>query len=738
MWHCVSLLFNESYTHWEQQFPMIRAGIILGIACCSVGFAAGAEPADTALPNTYWSFRPLQQPKPPVVRQQEWVQTPIDRFILREIESRELTPSGPADRRTLIRRATYDLTGLPPTPAEIEDFIRDSSPGAFERVIERLLASPAYGERWGRHWLDVVRYADTAGDNSDYPVPDLYKYRNWVIRAFQSDLPYDRFVQEQIAGDLMPAATPQERHEKVIATGYLANSKRFGSYEDARYPWHLTIEDTIDNLGRTFLALTINCCRCHDHKFDPLTSADYYSLYGFFSSTRYPWPGIELDKAPRDLAPLAPAELVAAHEKERKQQVAAFDAKLTKNETDKAIANEKLKATESIANENERKSKVTDLTRRLDALKHEMKSIQQERERIIRRPLPFETAYAVAEGKNDNNKKVGNASIQIKGDPERLGPEVPRGFPAILGGQKLSPKSNGSGRLQLAGWLSDPANPLTARVMANRIWQHHFGRGLVPTPSDFGRQGQPPSHPELLDYLAQRFIDHGWSIKAMHRLIMSSRVYQQSSSAESKAVSSRSIDVENRYLAHYPRRRLDAESIRDSLLSVSGLIDRSMAGVHPFPKPAAWDYTQHKPFKANYDSRHRSVYLMVQRIQRHPFLGLFDGADANAGTAHRTISTTPLQALYLMNDPFLAEATKRLAQRLCSEAESDENRVDHAFKLLYGRPADTEDHATMRSYLTTVRRRLQLMQIPLSSVEPLTWESVCRAMLINNEFMYVE
>src|SRR5262245_24092988 len=263
--------------------------------------SAVARPIDLARAKEFWSFRPVRDPPVPAVKDADWPLNPVDRFVLAKMEEKGLRPVPVADKRTLIRRATFDLTGLPPTPDEIDAFLKDESPNAYEKLIERLLASPAYGERWGRHWLDVVRYADTAGDNSDYPIPQAYRYRDWVIAAFNRDLPYDEFVRRQLAGDLMPARDERQRHDNLIATGYLANARRFGSYVDARYPWHLTIEDTIDNLGRTFLALTVNCCRCHDHKFDPLSSEDYYALYGFFQSTRYPWPGIELDKAPHDL-----------------------------------------------------------------------------------------------------------------------------------------------------------------------------------------------------------------------------------------------------------------------------------------------------------------------------------------------------------------------------------------------------------------------------------------------------
>src|SRR6266545_1058427 len=403
----------------------------------------------------HWSFQPVRAAVPPTVTETSWPLTPIDRFILANLETRKLRPVEVADRRTLIRRATYDLTGLPPTPEETEAFLRDDAPDAFARVLERLLASPAYGERWGRHWLDVVRYADTAGDNSDYPIPQMYQYRNWVIDAIGRDLPYDQFVRVQLAGDRIPADSEADRRKKIIATGYLANARRFGSYEDARYPWHLTVEDTIDNFGKAFLGVTLGCARCHDHKFDPFLAEDYYGLYGFFSSTRYPWPGIELDRVPKDLVPLAPAEVVAAEIKVRQQKLAEMDVAIKRLEASKAALEKALRGAA--------KGSEPGLKKQLDEALVAVKAARKERDQFAKRPLPYETAYAVIDGRNEPKKRigqVGDVRLQLKGDPDRPGKLVPRRFPLILGGQVLPTGIKGSGRLELARWLTDPANPL--------------------------------------------------------------------------------------------------------------------------------------------------------------------------------------------------------------------------------------------------------------------------------------
>ncbi len=702
-----------------------------------------ASRIDLEKAREFWSFRLVERPKVPQVRNpQNGSQNPIDAFILARLSSKGLKPSPPAGKRTLIRRATFDLTGLPPTPEEITDFLNDKSPDAFAKVVDRLLASPAYGERWGRHWMDVVRYSDTAGDNSDYPIPQMYLYRNWIIDAFNRDLPYDRFIRQQIAGDLLPHTDDADRRAKIIATGYLANTKRFGSYDDSQYPWYLTYEDQIDNLGRTFLGLTINCARCHDHKFDPISQTDYYALYGFFSSTRYPWPGIELDKVQHDFVPLGPPEKIAAIEKERRAKIAELDAKVKAAEAEKKGAEKELAAAEKIKDQVQKKAKIASGNRKVNALKQKIKAARQTLESYVKKAPQYETAYAVAEGKTAGKKKVGNACVQIKGDPERLGPEVPRRFPTVLGGQMLPKSEKGSGRLSLANWIADPKNPLTARVMVNRIWQYHFGTGLVKTASNFGSMGIPPTHPTLLDWLASEFVSptvnpkadgthqSAWSIKRMHRLIMLSSTYQQSSrddEANSK------IDVANDYLWKFDRRRLDAESIRDTLLAVGGNLDRTPGGQHPFPAMKGWNFTQHNPFKAVYETNKRSVYVMTQRFQRHPFFGLFDGADTNASTDHRLVSTTPLQALYLMNDPFVHAQARKFVERLKKEKTSGQDRIRQSYLLLYGRPPSTEEVSAAERYLAKLAR-----EHPGPRANDEAWESLARALFLSNEFVYVD
>lgn len=655
----------------------------------------------------FWSLRAIVVPAIPETREPGWSACEIDRFLQVRREAAGLSPAADAERRAWIRRATFDLLGLPPTPEELDAFVTDESPDAYSQAVDRLLSSPHYGERWGRYWLDVVRYSDTAGDNSDFPIPQMYRYRNWVIDALNRDLPYDEFVREQLAGDLLESDTTAARHQRLIATGYVANSRRFGSRVDD-YPQHLTIEDTLDNLGRAFLGVTINCARCHNHKFDPVSTADYYALYGIFHSTRYPWPGIELEQNQRDLVPLVPTEEAAPVFAARRQQRQALQSEVRRlqQERDAATGDARIELDKQLTDAKERVTNHDKL------------------------PLPFDQAYAVVEG-----NRIEDVAIQQKGDPAKPGPVVRRRFLTMLGGMPLPDTDSTSGRLALANWIVDPANPLTPRVIANRIWLSHFGRGIVPTPNDFGRQGRPPTHPELLDWLASRLIESGWSIKSLHRTILLSHTYRLSGDRTADAVRR---DPANELLAAFPRRRLDAEAIRDTLLVLGGNLDATPGGAHPFPEPTTWKFTQHNPFKAIYDTHRRSVYLMTQRIQRHPYLAIFDAADPSFSTPLRLVSTTPLQALYLLNDPFVHEQARGLASRLLSERGDATSRVALAYRLALSRDPEIEELAAAIELVDQVLAQLHQGGVTGESGEVQSWEAFCRALIRLNEFVYID
>ena len=1152
--------------------------------------------ARKAVARSPWAFEPIKNPPPPVVKTKVWPSTSIDPFILAKIEERGLQPAAPADKRTLIRRATFDLTGLPPTPEEIDAFVADRSKYAFAKVVERLLSSPHYGERWGRHWLDIVRYADTAGDTADYPVGLAWRYRNYVIDAFNADKPYDEFLREQIAGDILAGQGPRERYaERVTATGFLAISRRFG-FDSENYH-HLTIQDTLDTLGQTVLGLSVGCARCHDHKFDPVSMKDYYGLYGIFASSRYAFPGSEQKGKLRAMVPLLPPEEsqpkwraydervavlsdkiarqkqpvpsavfrslhdpdgdfeiqkdafggsygvivppwlcdgkmsvttaaqspfknlypfgkfganIAGGDEEYRlaqslyprrtrdtcrmlhvnldfrpaapdggakgrhrfwiggredspavellisteavftrtgEQVeklaglephqwhnvqltldlesrtfsgsvgkpeslttfsnkpfasgwsgaidhvqldsharagamlpvleidnfgaqpdpisqvsttlpvvavvpgqpdpealgtelekligldgdlewqtdgappakpwnlgpnsvvkvssaaqspyrnilpagklgvempnrseydglgltlptpfsaartdvlfvafdfrcgkhdaggdgswrfylghggggstavelqfnasefftrsgATYDAvarlrpgdwhqvQLTLNLKEKtytgslstpagrtafqgtfatgwdgtidytyidsgghrpgvrpALAADNFVFRESAfpqlsapalaeteAEREARRARVDDLRKQLAALGGDVAKNTKELTTLLVEG-PCETAYGVVEGTPHDVR------LQMRGEPDRPGEETPRGFIKALGGGPLPPGTEGSGRLELAQWLTRSGNPLTARVMANRLWQYHFGRGLVTTPNDFGVRGKPPTHPELLDHLATRFIQSGWSIKAMHRLIMLSATYQQAgqysvTSNPSSVVAGTlgggapntgSLNTDlliTDYFSPFERRRLSAEELRDSILAISGELDPTQGRGHPFPSPVSSAYSQHGPFSAVYDHNQRSVYLMTQRIKRHPFLALFDGPDPNATTADRRTTTVPTQALYFLNSPFVHEKSDKCASRLRSTCADDAQQVELAWRLTTARAPTESERAEAAEFLAAYRA--ELLAAGQTNAEPAALAAYVRSLFGSNEFLHLD
>lgn len=1126
----------------------------------------------------HWAFNPPAVREVPSISNSAWVQNPIDAFIGSSLGAKNLAPASRIEKRGLIRRATYDLTGLPPTFEEVESFLSDNSPSAYAALVERLLGSKAYGEQWGRHWLDVVRYADTAGETADYPVPVAWRYRNYVINSFNRDKPYNEFIREQIAGDILARKGPRELYaERVVATGFLALSRRFG-FDSENYH-HLTIQDTIDTLGQAFLGLSLGCARCHDHKYDPIPTNDYYALYGIFESTRYAFPGSEQKQKYRALVPLAPPEesqpqwrqfqeraaslmekleaekqpfpsavlrslddidgdfemqapaaggsngvLVppwfyegkiavnreaqspfknvsaagkvgvslpsnshcalwqalrprrisengsqlhvnfdfrvganqSEHEGSRRfwigsrtremghegelwknrpalellisskaikiraadsektirplkpgewqnvQLMVDLDSKRVRgsvgapgnlvefaaplseewnqvidflqidtmasaestvpqfeldnialqetairpvstslpplavgeqsitrlkddlrkltgidgdfefqtveapptspwnpgpnsvvkvsttaqspfqnvyplgelgvhmpnrgaydgfgqalNQTWKQDQTEKLYVGFDIrcANQNaggngswryyighgagasaavelffnggsffarngdarapicpakigewfqvqltlnlKEKSYSGTITSRashaefagkfapgwdgvvdhtfidsyghiggvrpaLDAdnfavseaplppfdapplrLSHaeidskrsqaqklhkalaEIQSRSEQDRKELERMLvngPMDLAYGVVEGTPHD------AFMQLRGDPEKPGPRVPRGFLSALGGGKLPADLSGSGRLELANWVASPENPLTARVMVNRIWEYHFGRGLVATPNDFGKRGQPPTHPELLDYLAAKFIESGWSIKAMHRLIMSSATYQQSSISGSP--------IAKGLYQGFERRRLSAEELRDSILFASQELDPLPGKEHPFTSPTTWGYTQHSPFNAVYDHNKRSVYLMTQRIKRHPFLALFDGPDPNASVPDRRMTTVPTQALFFLNDPFVHRQADKLASLAQHVSADDRQRIEFVWQRALSRTPSEMEAIEALAFLESYGAELRAVHS--ENPDAVALAAYARTLFGSNEFLHID
>lgn len=663
----------------------------------------------------FWAFQPLQDCVPFATTEghPRNLCNIVDKFIVKNLAEKQLDLSPPADRRTLLRRVTFDLTGLPPSPEELNTFLADEAPDAFGRVVDRLLSSPRYGERWGRHWLDLVRYADTSGNSGDFPIPSAWRYRNYVINAFNQDRPFDEFLRQQIAGDHLPFTSSKQRYENLVATGYLAISRRFGVKEKQ---FHLTIEDTITNVGQAILGLSIHCARCHDHKFDEITNEDYYALYGIFQSTQYAFPGTEVFPSPKNFVALVDDQQLEMVVKPFEQRVKTLEAEV-----------ERLRLLTL---------RTPDGPNRDKAVEDHERAKRQRIELLKNTPI-YPKAYGVGDA------KVMNARIHVQGNPADLGNEVPRRFLAVFGNPTMSPGTSSSGRLELANCLTSPSiRPLTARVLANRIWQHHFGQGLVQTPNDFGVQGQPPTHPNLLDFLARQLINANWSIKHVHRLILLSRTYHQASDIctelkSDKARDAHSIDPNNELLWKFSRRRLTAEEIRDSVLLVSNQLDLSFPHGHAFPPEHEWKFGQHTPYVGQHPSRHRSVYMMRQRLKRNPFLAVFDAADPNVATGQRSSSTTPLQALWLMNNSDFHSYAYAFTDRLLEYSEDDLHRVHRAYILLVGRSPSEKESELAMAFLDAYPRKPSSEELRYQSRQQ-AWTSLLRIFMSSNEFLHVE
>jgi hypothetical protein len=572
---------------------------------------AGKEPA-----AEHWAFRPPLRPEIPKTKKQ--ITNPIDAFVLAKLEAAGLSPSPQADKRTLIRRLHLDLVGLPPSPEEVKRFLGDSSADAYEKLVDRLLANPHFGERWGRHWLDLARFAESDGYENDAIRHDAWRFRDWVIKAINDDLPFDQFTIEQLAGDLLPGATAEQKVAAGFHRNTLWNSAASGDKEEFRTH---AVKDRADTTAMVWMGLTAGCAQCHSHKYDPISHREYYRLYAFF------------------------------------------------NRTDNA----------------------------------EVK---------------------LADGKSAPTLKEVNREtrVHLRGNFLRPGPVVTPGVPAFL--PPLKPRGETADRLDLARWLFDPAHPLTARVAANHVWQHLFGAGLVPTPENFGTNGTPPRHPELLDWLATEFVRRKWSRKSLIRTIVLSATYKQSSQREVGG------DANNELLGRQNRFRVEAEIVRDLSLSISGLLNPKLGGpsiVPPFPDGLLDQKFTNEALKMPGADRHRrGVYIHAQRTLPHPTLQVFDGADGNSPCPRRDRSVTPLQALALLNDPVFVECAKTLGERVRKSAEGDDDRLRFAFELCLARPPSDRERAVLTELLQRQRK--------LGAKDDAVWLGVARTLLNLEEF----
>ena len=693
--------------------------------------ARWVERAPGASQPSWWAFRRPERPAVSAVENPDWVRNPVDAFILRKLEQKGFSAAPPADKRTLIRRATFDLHGLPPTPAEVDHFVHDSSADAYRKLIERLLDSPRYGERWGRHWLDVVRYADTGGFETDLYFQNAWRYRDYVIESFNDDKPFHRFVQEQVAGDeLWPddlelagsTEIPKEKLEHLqarIATGLYTIGPIF--HESAFYGEKLRYErlvEAVDVTGAAFLGLSLSCARCHDHKFDPLSQRDYHRMMAIFAGSEIrevpvvSFFGIEpyqrfypklvkleeykaaikrIEEKARDRAIEAikakfPREVVEAYELEEEKRTP---------QQQELAAQVRVALLEAGLKENAAGKKPTlpytpEETQEKERLTYELGKA------MLTAHLSYPTATILG-----HSDVIHPVHVTVRGDFRQKGEQVGPGFPTILSnGKDLEEPSEGpfvpQRRKALALWLTRPDHPLTARVMVNRIWQWHFGRGLVATPNNFGRQGEPPTHPELLDWLAVEFVERGWSIKAMHRLMMLSNTYQMGSRYDA---GNAALDPQNRYLWRMNRRRLDAEALRDSVLTVAGTLNLKMGG-KPVVLPLSEEekvgmldlYDQWPVSLDAQEHTRRSVYLYVKRSFLLPMFATFDMPDTSISCARRDVTTVAPQALALLNSEFMVHQAQAFANRLQKENGKDPRGwIQSAWRLALGRTPSREE-----------------------------------------------
>jgi hypothetical protein len=658
-----------------------------------------------------------------------WSRNPIDAFLFDRMRAQRLTPSPRASRRVLVRRAYLDLLGLPPSPAEVDAFVNDRAPNAWSRLIDRLLASPHYGERWARHWLDLVRYADSGGFEFDRDRAEAWRYRDYVVKAFNGDKPYDRFIREQLAGDELAAENGAENgaqnEEAMIATGFLRLGPDIEGGERGRQD---SLEDLIGTTSLTFMGLTVACARCHNHKFDPIPQKDYYRLQAVFYSTR----PIE--------HPLVPAHVVQAHQEEtarvealqkplvdRKKALEAphlkrlVDAEIAKlpeylqiawrtpeaERTDGQRLN--VRQIEKTLQNDSLRAKITEahiVALMSDGERQQHEQVKSEiAELDKRKPKPFPTARAIGEWGREPRPShfLFRGSIDAKGS--QMSPGVlsvavdgEHPFPAPPPDARSSWRRRG-----LAEWIASPRNPLTARVMVNRIWQHHFGEGIVRTPSNFGALGDKPSHPELLDWLALEFIERGWSIKQMQRLLMTSAAYQM---ASADAAANVAIDPENRFFWRMPRQRLEAEVLRDQILSVAGTLDRALGGPNVFPyiDPDLFEASSKRNWPGQPDDDpstwRRSLYVFSKRSIRYPLFEAFDQPNLVNSVDRRNRSTVAPQALLLMNNAFVRLHAGKFAERVVREAgPPPAAQVIAAFRLALGRPPDATELKTSIEYV---------------------------------------
>jgi mono/diheme cytochrome c family protein len=687
--------------------------------------------------KNYWAYQPVKNPPAPNVRAKEWVKNPIDAFVLAKLEAKNLKPVAPATKAALIRRATYDLTGLPPTPAEVDAFVNSTDADAYEKLLDKLLASPQYGEKWGRHWLDVVRFAETNGYERDGPKPYAYRYRDYVIQSFNADKPYTQFIKEQIAGDEMPGHNP----DAVIATGFY----RLGIWDDEPADPLLAVfdgyDDIVATIGQGFLATTFNCARCHDHKADPIPAADYYKLVAFVRDIR-PYSNDRNVRSANSLSDITAPDQRQVYEadlKKREARVAVLKKMMEQIEDEiiKTLPAEDQRAAEGIDRPQVVDKKVVPLLK--GKQKDDYNAMKAERADLSKKPAPPGQQLALSVNNCDKNPPA--THILVRGSPHAKGKEVKPGFPAVLGLPDPvipapAPGAKASGRRTvLADWIASKDNPFTARVFVNRVWQYHFGRGIVPTANDFGKLGEQPTHPELLDWLASDFMAGEWKLKRFHKLIMLSATYQLSSTGDDANLKA---DPSNALLWRFNMRRLSGEEVRDSILTVSGALNLKQFGPSTYPKIPKEVLAgqsvpgQGWPTSPPEEGNRRSVYAHVKRALRVPILVGFDQPDPDSSCPVRYVTTVPTQSLGLLNGEFANEQAEAFAKRLQKDAPNDLTaQVKLAIRLTTGRTPPAAEVKADVAFVERLRDKHKL-------TEAQALARFCLLCLNANEFVYLD
>lgn len=762
--------------------------ILMGAPDPRDGVARMVERNDPSMAKEWWAYQPVQDPVPPAVKNTTWPRGDIDKFVLAGLEAKNLKPVADAGKLTLLRRVFFDLTGLPPGPEDIQAFTRDNSPEAFARIVDRLLAAPEFGERWGRHWLDVARYAESSGKDVNLAYPHAWRYRDYVIDAFNHGKPFDQFLREQLAGDLLPAKDDREKAEHLVATGFLALGPKSHNEQNPRQFYLDLADEQIDAMSQAFLGLTVACARCHDHKFEPIPQRDYYALAGIFLSTDTRWgtaSGIQnrhptnlLDLPAAANLPVIPRTMTTEERAQKQKILDSTRADLEKNIRERFLGKGKggdpqrflREATISGLLEAELNAFGED--GRAKALAMGVSELPASANSSYGRPFarfggagnPAASFRERLRARPPEFASIGDAHLYNRGDADKPADLVPRGVPGILcGNQNLSIPAGQSGRRELADWLVSPSNPLTARVYVNRVWHWLFAQGIVPTCDNFGTTGSKPSNPALLDALATRFVAGGWNVKALIREIVLSRTYALSSAFDAANFQA---DPENTLIWRANKRRLDAECLRDAMLCASGDLRRGSHlasvigenGEGPIGGPRPGKSANARGFFGrvrppgtteeaiiNAGGNYRSVYLPIARDVLPDMLAVFDFPEPSLVTGARETTNVPSQALFLLNSPFASSQAQKLGERVCAAypaapdadaAAHLDQRVTFAYWLTFTRAPDPEERQAAAAFFQ--RAKATALTANPAGTAPAAWTSFCRALFASAEFRYLD